>query len=75
MSQAKRTVGRPKTQPDQAQITIAVDRADLHAAEDLVATFDRVSPLAMRHSRLDVLRAAIRKGLGALRSELEESKA
>lgn len=70
MSQNKRRRGRPKTLPTQASLRISVDRGDLEAAEQLVPEFDRTSSLGVRHSRMDVLRAAIARGLQSLRAEV-----
>lgn len=70
MSQAKRGRGRPKTLPTQASVRISLERTDLEAAEQLVPEFDRTSALGVRHSRMDVLRAAIARGLAALRAEV-----
>jgi hypothetical protein len=37
-----------------------------------VPAFDRTSALGVRHTRMDVLRAAIARGLQSLRSEVAE---
>lgn len=72
MKHSKKRPGRPKVHPASASLRIAIDRSDIEAAQILVADFDRTSTLGVRHTRIDVLRAAIRRGLEALRSELEQ---
>lgn len=72
MSQAKRGRGRPKVLTTQASVRISIERSDLEAAEQLVGVFDRASALGVRHTRMDVLRAAIARGLASLRSEVAQ---
>jgi hypothetical protein len=72
-TETKRSAGRPKVRPEQTQVTIAVDRTDLAFAESLVPGFDGASTLGVRHSRLDVLRSAIKRGLASLGAELNGS--
>lgn len=74
MSPTKRGRGRPKVLPTQASVRISIERTDLETAEQLVPEFDRASTLGVRHTRMDVLRAAIARGLRSLRSEIEAPK-
>lgn len=73
MSQAKRGRGRPKVLLTQASVRISIERADLETAEELVPAFDKASALGVRHTRIDVLRAAIANGLKALRAQVGQS--
>lgn len=74
MSQTKRGRGRPKVLPTQASVRISLERADLETAEQLVPAFDRTSALGVRHTRMDVLRAAVARGLASLRADVATSQ-
>jgi hypothetical protein len=71
MSETKRGRGRPKVKPDTGSVTIALPRDVIREAEALVPAFDAASPLGVRHNRIDVLRAAVVKGIAALRAQVE----
>jgi hypothetical protein len=65
--------GRPKTAPDTISVTITIPRRESKLAESMVPDFDQLA-LGLRHTRMDVLRAAISRGLDALKAELEHAQ-
>jgi hypothetical protein len=73
MTNTKR--GAPKRLSDTARVTMVLERSQMHEADALVPLFDGRSQLGVRHARIDVLRAAVRLGLEALRSEAEKGGA
>lgn len=54
---------------------MVLERSQMHEADALVPLFDGRSQLGVRHARIDVLRAAVRLGLEALRNEAEKGGA
>lgn len=66
--------GRPKMAPDTASLTVVIPRSEAQLAERLAVDLDRVV-LGLRHNRLDVIRAAITRGLASLKAELEQAQA
>jgi hypothetical protein len=71
MTAKKRGPGRPKVQPETETVTLAFPSEHLREAEALVSHFDNASALGVRHTRIDVLRAAVAKGLEALRAQVK----
>jgi hypothetical protein len=61
--------GRPKVGPETEPVTIAVPRADLDLADELVGPLTERS-MGVSRGRTDVLRAAIARGLRSIRDEL-----
>jgi hypothetical protein len=71
MSKSMRPRGRPKVTEDSgASITLRVDAAKLELADELAEGLDQMVP-GLRHTRGDVLRAALARGLEALREDIE----
>ncbi|MFM2416370.1 MAG: hypothetical protein RL385_1093 [Pseudomonadota bacterium] len=68
----QRKRGRPKTLPETDSISIP--RALVKKAEELVPAFDAASAIGAKHSRTDVLRAAVAKGLEVLETQLEVAR-
>lgn len=56
--------------PTTGKITLAVEHEHIQAAEELVPAFDKASALGVRHTRIDVLRAALVRGLASLKAEV-----
>lgn len=71
---AKVARGRPKGGADTVAVTLTIPRADSQLAESLVVDFDRLA-LGLRHNRLDVLRAAITRGLESFKTDIANARA
>jgi hypothetical protein len=67
----RRRVGRPKVTADSGEsITLRVDAAKLRLADELAEGLDQMVP-GLRHSRGDVLRAALSRGLDAISEDID----
>lgn len=61
--------GRPAVAVDGASVTLRVDASKLDLADRIAAALDGMMA-GMRHTRGDVLRAALARGLGAMSDDL-----
>jgi hypothetical protein len=66
--------GRPKVTEDSgASVTLRVDQAKLELADELVESLGEMVP-GLKPSRGDVLRAALTRGLDAMREDMRAKR-
>lgn len=63
--------GRPRVADDGASITLRVETSHLALADSIAEDLDAALK-GMRHTRGDVLRAALARGLEAMRADVNE---
>lgn len=76
MNDAKsRGRGRPKVADEPVAVTVRVDATVVEMADSVAADIESMSLPGMRTVRTDVLRAALARGVAAMRAEVDARRA
>jgi putative intracellular protease/amidase len=72
MSSTKtRSRGRPKVANEPTAVTVRIDASLVDVADTIAADLDRLAVPGLRHTRGDVMRAALARGIEAMRADVD----